>query len=69
MEILNAIVWTGRSLVLQFADDHYGFHEDAKPGDLSLQSGTSSFNSSKKFWTRMSWVPVFSSLARSITNR
>ena len=45
MEILNTIVWTGRSLVLQFADDHHAFHEDAKLGDLSLQLGTSSFSS------------------------
>ena len=28
---------TARLLVLQFADDHHAFHEDAKPGDLSLQ--------------------------------
>jgi len=29
--------------------DHHAFHEDAKPGDLGLQFGTRSFNSSKKF--------------------
>ena len=29
-----------RPLVLQFADDHHAFHEDAKPGDLTGQLGT-----------------------------
>jgi len=32
--------------------DHHAFHEDAKPGDLTGQSGTRAFNSSKKFTTR-----------------
>ena len=31
-------------LVLQFADDHHAFHEDAKPGDLA---GHPCFSSSK----------------------
>ena len=35
-------------------DDHHAFNEDAQPGDLSLQSGTSRFSSSKKFWTQIS---------------
>ena len=33
------------------ADDHHAFHEDAKPGDLSLHLGTRRFSSSKKFRT------------------
>ncbi len=36
------------------ADDHHAFHEDAKPGDLTAQFPTRSFNSSKKFWTSRS---------------
>ena len=40
-----------RPLVPHFADDHHAFHEDAKPGDLSLQLPTRSSNSLKKFWT------------------
>ncbi len=40
-------------LVLQFADDHHAFHEDAKPGDLAGQLGTCSSNSSNQFVTRM----------------
>jgi len=49
-------------------DDHHAFHEDAKPGDLPGQFPTRSFNSSKKFWTRMS-SELVSSSARNITNR
>ncbi len=41
-----------RQLVLQVADNHHAFHEDAKPGELALQLGTRRFNSSKKFRTR-----------------
>ena len=43
-----------RPLVLQFADDHHAFHEDAKPGDLGLQFGTLCRSSSKKFSQMMS---------------
>ena len=64
---------TRRPLRLQFADDHHAFHEDAKPRDLSLQFGIRSFNSSKKFWTRMNLVspapPVGVSARRNIRNR
>ena len=60
--------WMGLPLVLQFADDHHTFHEDAKPGDLSLQLPIRSSNSSNQFWTQMSSLPVPSSSIRSITN-
>ncbi len=40
-----------RPLVLQFADDHHAFHEDAKPGDLSLQFPIRSRSSSNQFTT------------------
>ncbi len=37
----RAVRWldgtNARLVVLQFAHDHHAFHEDAKPGDLSLQ--------------------------------
>ena len=57
-------------LVLQFADHHHAFHEDAKPGDLSLQLGARRFNSSKKLVTRMSSAAAVSvSPIRNITNR
>ncbi len=38
-------------LVLQFADDHHAFHEDAKPGDLTGQFGTLRFSSSVQLST------------------
>ncbi len=43
-----------RSLVLHVAHDRHAFHEDAKPGDLTRQLGTRSFNSSNQLVTRMS---------------
>ena len=58
-----------RPLVLQFADDHHAFHEDAKPGDLTGQCGTRSFNSSKKFWTITSSLDSVSSKFRIMTKR
>ncbi len=48
--------WMGlitRPLVLQFADDHHASHEDAKPGDLSLQLPSRSRSSVNQFSTRM----------------
>ncbi len=64
-------MWKGRTEAVNklkaTPDDHHAFHEDAQPEDLSLQFGTSRFNSSKKFWTRMS-SPLTSSV-RNITNR
>ena len=57
-----------RPLVLQFAVDHHAFHEDAKPGDPSLQFPTRAFNSSAQFSIQIisgeSTLPI-----RSITNR
>ncbi len=55
---------TRSALVLQFADDHHAFHEDAKPGDLSLQLDTRPFNSfefvgallSFSRFLRLAWV-------------
>ena len=38
--------------------DHHAFHEDAKPGDLSLQLGTRRFSSSKKLWTTKRCPPT-----------
>ncbi len=40
-----------RPLVLHSAHDHHAFHEDAKPGDLSLQFGTRWRSSSSQFTT------------------
>ena len=39
------------------ADDHHAFHEDAKPGDLSLQLPIRWRSSSKKFWIRINHAP------------
>ena len=36
----------GRPFIQPAADDHHAFHEDAKPGDLTVQLGTRRFNSS-----------------------
>jgi len=55
------------------ADDHHAFHEDAKPGDLSLQLPTRSSSSSNQLVTRMNRSsPPESPLSpgkRSIKNR
>ena len=51
------------------ADDHHAFHEDAKPGDLSLQLPIRAFNSSAQFSNQMSSVAPASSMILSITNR
>ena len=44
--------WMGLPLVLQFTHDHHAFHEDAKPGDLSLQLPIRWRSSSNQFTTR-----------------
>ncbi len=60
-----------RPLVLQFADDHHAFHEDAKPGDRSLQFPIRWRSSSNQLVTTMSSeaTAFSSSPIRSITNR
>ena len=50
------------------ADDHHAFHKDAKPGDLSLQLGTSRPSSSAQFSTKMSSEGTAGPLIRNITN-
>ena len=60
------------ALVLPFADDHHAFHEDAKPGDLSLQLPIRWRSSSNQFTTRMNRPPPpspSSPATRSIRNR
>ncbi len=52
---------TARPLLLQFADDHHAFHEDAKPGDLMGQLGTRRFSSSEKFSKNASRLSGFRS--------
>ncbi len=68
-----AVRWLDGTDVRLLILDHHAFHEDAKPGDLSLQLGTRRFNSSNQFWTRMSSASdstsSFSSSIRSITKR
>ena len=45
-------------LDLDGGDDHHAFHKDAKPGDLTGQSGTRCFSSSKKFSTTIKSVSL-----------
>ncbi len=58
-----------RPLVLQFADDHHAFHEDAKPGDLTGQLGTRRFNSSNQFSIQTISALEFTIPSENITNR
>ncbi len=55
-----------RPLVLQFADDNDAFHEDAKPGDLSLQFPIRWRSSSNQLVTITNGVP---SLRRTLCLR
>ena len=56
--------------MLQFADDHHTFHEDAKPGDLGLQFPIRPRSSVNQLVTMMISEATASSLfIRNITNR
>ncbi len=46
------------------ADDHHAFHEDAKPGDLSLQLGTRPRSSSVQLRMTCNSVYLFGILVR-----